>query len=92
VQPKNFLETLRDRVVHRSQVGKRKLDRAATRRDLDKALRDLGERYRRLVKQGRTEVPGEIAYQMDEVRRIEERLEAQDREIAELEKELPSKT
>jgi hypothetical protein len=87
LQPKNLLELLRDRVVHRSQIGKRKLDRAATRRELDKALRDLGERYRELGRVGRVEVPGELSREMDEVRRLEAKLEAEDAEIAALEGE-----
>jgi len=87
-----FLEALRDRVVHRSQIGKRKLDRTATRRDLELALQRLGERYRALVRSGRGELPGELALLMDAVERLEQRLEEQDREIAELESEHPSRT
>jgi hypothetical protein len=87
LRPKNLLELLRDRVVHRSQIGKRKLDRAATRRDLDRALRVLGERYRELSRSGRFEVPVELSREMEEVRRLEARLEAEDAEIAALEGE-----
>jgi len=91
LQPKNLLESLRDRVVHRSQIGKRKLDRAATQRDLDKALRDLGERYRALVRSGRVDVPDDLSREMEEVRRLEEKVEAEDGEIAALEGEHPSR-
>ena len=91
MQPKNLLESLRDRVVHRSQIGKRKLDRAATQRDLDKALRDLGERYRALVRSGRVDVPDDLSREMEEVRRLEEKVEAEDGEIAALEGEHPSR-
>jgi hypothetical protein len=88
---RKILEKLRDRVVLRSQIGKRKLDRTATRRDLDDALRVLGERYRALVRSGRMEVPGELAQAMDAVRRLEEKLAVQEREIADLESEHPER-
>jgi hypothetical protein len=87
-----WLEGLRDRVVHRSQIGKRKLDRTRARRELDHASRELGERFRALVKLGRAEVPGELAMFMEAVRAVEERLTVLDREIAALEDERPSGT
>jgi hypothetical protein len=86
----NLIETIRDRLVHRSLVGKRKLDRTATRRALDGALRDLGERYRELVRTGRMEVPAELAGAMQQVRWLEERLDACQKEITALENEQPS--
>lgn len=92
MQPGKLLEALRDRVVHRSQIGKRKLDRAATRRELDQALRDLGEHYSALTRIGRAEIPGELSRQMDEVRKLEQKLARQQQEIAELEREHPSRT
>jgi hypothetical protein len=92
MQPVKLFESLRDRVVHRSQIGKRKLDRSGTRRELDLALRELGERYRGLVRTGRTEVHADLATLMEAVRRLEERLAEQDREIAELESERPTTT
>ncbi len=84
---RKLLERLRDRVVHRSQIGKLKLDRAATRRALEEALRRLGDRYRVLARMGKAEVPAELAGEMDAVRSIEDKLHAQDREIAALEEE-----
>ncbi len=90
MQPFKWLEMLRDRVVHGSQIGKRKLDRTAVRRELDHASRELGERYRALVRMGRAEVPGELEVFVDAVKLVEEKLAALDREIAELEKEQPS--
>ncbi len=89
--PKNFLERLRDRVVLRSQIGKRMLDRSAIRRELDAALRDLGERYRQAVREGRVEVPSDLAGKMEDVQKLERKLEAQDTEIAGLEDEHPSR-
>jgi hypothetical protein len=86
-----LLEVIRDRLVQRSLIGKRKLDRTATRRELDEVLRDLGERYRELVRTGRTEVPGELAPLVQRVRELEDRLAGQEREIEALEKE-PSTT
>lgn len=87
-----LLETLRDRLVQRSLIGKRKLDRTAARRQLDGALRDLGERYRALVRAGRMEVPGELAGLVQRVRNLEERIEEKEREISALEDEQPSTT
>jgi hypothetical protein len=87
-----LLEELRDRVVHRSQIGKRKLDRSATRRHLDLALRDLGERYQALVAAGRVEVAAELSDLVNEVRRLEERLGEQDRDLAQLKGDTPSTT
>jgi hypothetical protein len=87
-----IIEKIRDRLVRRSLVGKRKLDRTATRRALDAALRDLGERYRELVRTGRMEVPAELAGAMQQVRWLEDRLDAHQREITALENEAPSTT
>lgn len=86
------MEALRDRVVHRSQIGKRKLDRTARRRELDEALHRLGEQFAALATAGRVEVPGELAVLMRSVQDLERMLEEQDREIAELEREAPSST
>ncbi len=86
------IEGIRDWLVQRSLIGKRKLDRTATRRELDGVLRDLGERYRALVRAGRIQVPTELAELVQRVRGLEDRLEAQQREIAALENEQPSTT
>lgn len=85
-----LIETIRDRLVQRSLIGKRKLDRGATRRQLDAVLRDLGERFRELVRAGRMGVPTELASLMERVREIEHRLEEQQREIEALENEAPT--
>ena len=87
-----LLEAIRDRLVQRSLIGKRKLDRTTTRRELDGALRNLGERYRALVRTGRIEVPGELAPLVQQVKDLEQRLETQEREIEQLEHEQPSTT
>ncbi len=79
-----FLESMRDRVVHRSQIGKRKLDRSAVRRQLDEANRQLGERFRALLRTGRLEVPAELARFVDAVKGLEEQLQELDRKLAEL--------
>lgn len=83
----NWLGELRDRVVVRSQVGKRKLDAAFTRRELDRKLAELGERILALVREGRIAVPDELTGIVARARELEERLEAQKKEIAELESE-----
>jgi hypothetical protein len=89
---RNLIEKIRDRLVQRSLVGKRKLDRTATRRALDGALRELGERYRELVRTGRMEVPAELQGPMQHVRFLEDRLDAHQREITALENEQPNET
>ena len=83
----NWLEALRDRVVVRSQVGKRKLDAAFTRRQLDRKLVVLGERFLRLARQGRLSVPQDVADLVSEARELEEMLERQQQEFAALESE-----
>jgi hypothetical protein len=82
-----LLETLRDRVVHRSQVGKGRLDRTGVRRRLDEANRVLGERFRALVQAGRTEVPADLATYVEAARALEDELAAVDRRLRELEEE-----
>ncbi len=83
----NWLEALRDRVVVRSQVGKRKLDAALTRRQLDRKLVDLGERFLHLVREGRLAVPKDVADLVSEAQELEEKLEAEQEDIAALESE-----
>jgi hypothetical protein len=89
-RPEKLLEMLRDRVIHRSQIGKRKLDRVATRRRLDEALLELGRRYSQALAGGRLAVPEELWPVVEEVRSLEHRLTEQEQELAELEKEHPS--
>jgi len=83
----NWLEFIRDRVVHRSQVGKRKLDAAFTRRELDAKLRELGERVVALAREGGAAVPDDLAGLLREARELEERLQGQLSDIAALESE-----
>lgn len=83
----NLLERVRDRLVHRSQVGKKKLDAAFIRRELDRKLQDLGEAYGSLARQGKVAVPDALAAVMAEVRRLEQELETKEAEIAQLENE-----
>jgi hypothetical protein len=87
-----IFEAIRDRLIQRSLIGKRKLDRTTTRRQLDALLRDLGERYRALVRTGRVEIPGELAPLVQQVRDLELALEAKEKEIEALENEQPSTT
>jgi hypothetical protein len=83
----SWLETFRDRVVQRSRAGKRRIDAAFTRRELDAKLQELGERYLGLAKQGTAAVPPELAGMVQEVRRLEDSLRAQQQDIAALESE-----
>jgi hypothetical protein len=82
-----FLVDLRDRVIHRSQLGKRKLDLAFTRRELDDKLRELGERFRRLAREGRVTVPADLENAVAAVRDLEETLASQQGEVARIERE-----
>jgi hypothetical protein len=82
-----WLESFRDRVVQRSQVGKRRLDATFTRRELDVKLQELGGRFLALVQQGTAAVPQEMAALVQEVRELEERLRMQLADIAALESE-----
>jgi hypothetical protein len=88
--PGKLLEMLRDRVIHRSQIGRRKLDRVATRRRLDEALRELGRRYRLALEGGHLDAPEELSPAVEEVKALERRLAQQEQEISDLEKEHPS--
>jgi hypothetical protein len=90
VGPGKLLEMLRDRVIHRSQIGRRRLDRVATRRRLDEALLELGRRYRLQVEAGQVPVPEVLAPAVDAVRGLEQRLAEQEQDLAALEKEHPS--
>ncbi len=90
LRPGKLLEILRDRVIHRSQIGRRKLDRAATRRRLDEALRELGRRYRLALEGGVMQVPDDLAPAVEEVRSLEQRLARQEKDIADLEEQRPS--
>ena len=82
-----WLESFRDRVVHRSQVGKRRLDATFTRRDLDQRQQELGARFAALVRQGTAAVPSELAALVQEIREMEDRLRNQMQDIAALESE-----
>jgi Tfp pilus assembly protein PilN len=86
---KQLLERIRDRLIHRSQVGKQKLDAAFLRRELDGKLRDLGEAYRFQVRYsvGSAAVPDALSTLMAEVAELEEKLESKQQEIAQLENE-----
>lgn len=86
---KQLLERIRDRLIHRSQVSKQKLDAAFLRRELDGKLRDLGEAYRFQVRcsVGSAAVPDALSVLMAEVAELEEKLESKQQEIAQLEKE-----
>ena len=90
MRPGEIFEKLRDLVIHRSQIGKRKLDRVATRRSLDEAFLELGRRYRLAVEAGGLPVPEEVLPALEEARRLERRLAAEEQEIAALQKEHPS--
>ena len=64
---RDFLIGIRDRIVQRSQIGKEKLDAAFARRELDRRLQDLGERYYNLARQGVAGVPDDLRNLLAEV-------------------------
>ncbi len=64
---REFLIGVRDRIVQRSQIGKEKLDAAFARRELDRRLQDLGERYYTLARQGVAGVPDDLRSLLAEV-------------------------
>ena len=82
----SWLERFRDRVVHRSQVGKRRLEATFLRRQLDEKLQDLGARLLALAQQGAA-VPQELAALLQEAKELEGRLQVQLADIAALESE-----
>jgi hypothetical protein len=87
---RKFLLDLRDRIVRGSQLGKRKLDLAFTRRELDERQRELGERFRRLSREGRVALPAELEGAVAAVREVEERMASQQTDVARLEREATS--
>ena len=87
-----LLHQVRDRVVRGSQLGKRKLDAAFVRRELDVKLHELGARWRELAREGRVAVPEALEGLVGEVKALERKLEEEKQEVARLELERPSQT
>jgi hypothetical protein len=83
---------LRDQVVHRSQLGKSKLDAVFARRELDRTWLELGERLSELARRGELEVPSELRGLLTRVRELEERLRDHETEVARLRRETASET
>jgi hypothetical protein len=83
----SWLESFRDRVVQRSQVGKKRLEVSFARRDLDRKFQEVGERFVSLARQGTATVPQDLAALVQEVRELEDRLRTEVQEIAALESE-----
>lgn len=84
---RGFLIELRDRIVHRSQMGKEKLDAAFARRELDRRFLDLGEKFYELAHDGRAAVPEGLRELMREVEGLAERLAAHRDQLRRLEDE-----
>jgi hypothetical protein len=78
---------LRDRVVVRSQVAKRKLDAVLARRELDRKVYEVGAAFVALVREGRVAVPKDVAVLVNEARELEERLAAHHADIVALSSE-----
>ncbi len=84
---RDFLIGIRDRIVQRSQIGKEKLDAAFARRELDRRLQDLGERYYSLVSQGVAGVPDDLRSLLAEVDTLAKQLQALREQLRRLEEE-----
>jgi hypothetical protein len=83
----NWLEELRDRIVVRSQVTKRKLDATLARRELDRKLFEVGAALVALVREGRVAIPKDLAAVVQEARELEARLDAHHADIVALQSE-----
>ncbi len=88
----DFLDTLCDHVVRRSQIGKSKLDAAFARRDLDRMWLELGEGLSELARRGRVGVPAELKALLARTRELEDRLRDHETEVARLRREIASET
>jgi len=84
---REFLFGLRDRIVHRSQVGKEKLDATFARRELDRRFLTLGERYYELVREGGAPPAEELREVIREVDGLVQRLAAHREHLRRLEEE-----
>ncbi len=82
---RDFFVGIRDRIVKRSQIGKEKLDAAFARRELDRRLQELGERYHALVRQGVAGAPDELRVLLAEVDALADRLRARRDHLRQLE-------
>ena len=82
---RDFLIGIRDRIVQRSQIGKEKLDAAFARRELDRRLQDLGERYYTLARQGVAGVPDDLRNLLAEVDAHASQLQALREQVRRLE-------
>ncbi len=84
---RNLLVHVRDRIVQRSQIGKEKIDAAFARRELDRRLQDLGERYHALVSQGVAGVPDDLRGLLAEVDALAAKLQELREQVRRLEEE-----
>lgn len=84
---RDYLFGVRDRIVQRSQIGKEKLDAAFARRELDRRLQDLGERYYNLARQGVAGVPDDLRNLLAEVDALAAQLQALREQVRRLEEE-----
>ncbi len=87
-----LLDSVRDQVVHRSQIGKGKLDAVFARRELDRTWLDLGERLSELARRGKMAVPAELTGLLAKARLLEDRLRDRETEVARLRRESASET
>ena len=82
---REFLVGIRDRIVQRSRLGKEKVDAAFARRELDRRLQDLGERYYTLARQGVAGVPDDLRNLLAEVDALATQLQALREQVRRLE-------
>ncbi len=88
----DFLDTLCDHVIRRSQLGKSKLDAVFARRELDRMWLELGEGMSQLARRGGVAVPAELKGLLTRARNLEDRLRDHETEVARLRREIASET
>jgi hypothetical protein len=88
----NFLVAVRDRIVHRSRLGKEKIDVAFARRALDQKMLDLGERYYALVRAGTATAPEELRGMLAEIDELARKLDGLKEQVQRLENEVATQT
>lgn len=81
------LGEVREAVVRTSQLGKLRIDATFLRKEQEKAYARLGARVHELVEDGELELPEEARPLLDAVKTLAEKIEEQEEEIAEVEKD-----
>lgn len=81
------ISEVREAVVRTSQLGKLKIDATFLRKEQEKAFARLGAKVYELVEDGDLELPEEARPLLEAARSLAEKIEEQEKEIAEVEKD-----